>query len=388
MTGLNAIATTAVNRNVARLLRAARPTPRCTSTRSHTESALNGNANDSQHSSLFPEHDQEKEEESSQETSPAVLSSQYVLLFPGQGSQFVGMSEHLPRSGPVAEVFEVASEQLGWDVRQLCEKGPTDSLADTRLQQPAILTCSIAAVQHLHAQGSRGSCGAVAGYSLGELAAMWAAGCISLSDVVELARVRGVAMHQASEEAGAETGMMTVFIGADSLLGDGCHLAEKWCRSHLDVERPICSVSAYLFPGCRVVSGHKAALQFLADKRRPLRLRHCQMLPVSGAFHSAIMSPAISPLKEALNTIELRPPSCPLYMNACGTVVTTEAQIRRNLLKQLVRPVLWEQIMHRIYQRPPGYDQPVSYECGPGRVLRSILIRINGKAAKLARTPL
>ena len=154
---------------------------------------------------------------------------------------------------------------------------------------------------------------AVAGFSVGELTAAIFTGALSLSEGINLVKVRGEAMQEASEMT--NSGMMTVFSGADSELGFGCKVAAEWCKRHHDIEYPVCQVANHLYCGAKVVGGHELALQFLEQNKQDFKIRKTMRLPVSGAFHTPLMEPAVEPFKHALDNTRVGDPRVPIYSN-------------------------------------------------------------------------
>ncbi|KAF0311629.1 putative malonyl-CoA-acyl carrier protein transacylase, mitochondrial [Amphibalanus amphitrite] len=269
---------------------------------------------------------------------------------------------------------------LGYDLLELCRRGPAQRLDRTEHAQPALLVTSLAAVERLRDERPRAvdSCMAAAGFSVGELAALTFSGALSFSAAVRLAHVRGRAMQLASELA--PSGMMTVLCRPDARLGFACSLARRWCEER-GLEAPQCAVASFLFPQCKVVAGHVEALDFIAERAAEFGLRRCTRLRVSGAFHTPLMAPAAEPLRAALADTRISAPRVPVYSNVDGRQYRSAEHVRRRLVEQLTKPVKWEQTMHVLYERSPGVPFPDTYECGPGDTLTAILKKVNAKAA-------
>ncbi|XP_043241302.1 probable malonyl-CoA-acyl carrier protein transacylase, mitochondrial [Amphibalanus amphitrite] len=330
---------------------------------------------------LYPEGSRGRQSQARRSARPAVDPRHTsVLLFPGQGAQRVGMTDRLLPFPLVADMFAEASDILGYDLLELCRRGPAPRLDRTEHAQPALLVTSLAAVERLRDERPRAvdSCMAAAGFSVGELAALTFSGALSFSAAVRLAHVRGRAMQLASELA--PSGMMTVLCRPDARLGFACSLARRWCEER-GLEAPQCAVASFLFPQCKVVAGHVEALDFIAERAAEFGLRRCTRLRVSGAFHTPLMAPAAEPLRAALADTRISAPRVPVYSNVDGRQYRSAEHVRRRLVEQLTKPVKWEQTMHVLYERSPGVPFPDTYECGPGDTLTAILKKVNAKAA-------
>lgn len=316
-------------------------------------------------------------------TEPGVdLSHRSVLLFPGQGAQFVGMGSKVLATPSVRLLFDEASQLLGYDLLTLCLEGPQTLLDQTRYCQPATVVSSLAAVEYLHQEQPEAveECMAVAGFSVGEITAAIFTGAVTLSEGINLVKIRGEAMQAASEMA--DSGLMTVFIGADQKLGLGCEVAREWSSRHHDVRDPVCQVANHLYTNAKVIGGHEVALQFLEDNKEDFKIRRTRRLPVSGAFHTPLMEPALETFGTALATTRFNNPRVPIYSNVSGNPVTTGKMVLKNLRKQMTQAVKWEASMHNLFVSGPNDLLPAVYECGPGNALSAMLGKINGRAAK------
>ncbi|XP_061438323.1 malonyl-CoA-acyl carrier protein transacylase, mitochondrial [Rhineura floridana] len=302
-----------------------------------------------------------------------------VLLFPGQGSQFVGMGQGLLRYPNVRDLYRVAEDVLGYDLLSLCVEGPSAQLDRTVHSQPAVFVSSLAAVEKLHHQQPTvvENCVAAAGFSIGEYAALVFAGAMNYPEALYAVKVRAEAMQEASEAV--PSGMLSVIGRRNSNYVTACMEAREYCKS-VGIENPVCEVSNYLFPDGRVIAGHLQALEFLQQNSKKYSFGRVKMLPVSGAFHTQLMESAVKPLSEALNSINIQKPLIPVYSNVESQKYTQSKQIQRLLVKQLVSPVKWEQTMHAIYERKKGVGFPYTYEVGPGKQLGAILKSCNLKA--------
>ncbi|XP_005379492.1 PREDICTED: malonyl-CoA-acyl carrier protein transacylase, mitochondrial isoform X2 [Chinchilla lanigera] len=240
-----------------------------------------------------------------------------VLLFPGQGSQVVGMGRGLLGFPRVRELYAAARHVLGYDLLELSLHGPQEDLDRTVHCQPAVFVASLAAVEKLnHLQPAViENCVAAAGFSVGEFAALVFAGAMEFAEGLYAVKVRAEAMQVASEAT--PSGMLSVLGQPQSKFASACLDAREHCRS-LGIEDPVCEVSNYLFPHCRVVSGHLEALQFLRQNSSKYHFRRTKMLPVSGGFHTRLMEPAVEPLAQALKAIDIKRPLVSVHANVNG----------------------------------------------------------------------
>ncbi|NXM55424.1 FABD protein, partial [Illadopsis cleaveri] len=222
-------------------------------------------------------------------------------------------------------------------------------------------------------------CVAAAGYSVGEFAALVFAGALGFAEALYAVKVRAEAMQKASEAV--PSGMLSVVGRREANYKFACLEARKHCES-LGIENPVCTVSNYLFPDSRVIAGHLQALEFLQENARKYYFKRAKMLPVSGAFHTRLMEPAVEPLAEVLKSIEIQKPLLCVYSNVDGKKYMHSKHIQKLLVKQVVSPVLWEQTMHSVYERKQGTEFPYTYEVGPGNQLGAILKQCNLKAWK------
>ncbi|MCL4128154.1 UNVERIFIED_CONTAM: hypothetical protein GTU68_012643 [Idotea baltica] len=302
-----------------------------------------------------------------------------ILLFPGQGTQFVGMGKDLLEYPNVKEMFEGASQILEYDLLKLCLEGPDRDLEETKYQQPAILVASLAAVERLRHEQPLvlESCVATAGFSIGEITALTFAGAISFENAVRLVKVRGEAMQIASELT--RSGMITVLFSPDSKLKFACSVAKEYCVKS-GVQEVDCRVASYLYPHCKVVAGNEEALQFIIDNKDDFKLKRIRRLNVSGAFHTDLMRPAAFVFKEALQNAHVSRPLIPVYSNVDGRPYKSADHIRKQLPKQMYSPVRWEQTLHTLYERSSDKEFPNTFECGPGSSLKTILKMVNAKA--------
>jgi [acyl-carrier-protein] S-malonyltransferase len=286
-----------------------------------------------------------------------------VFLFPGQGSQFVGMGEGLHRTFPDARAaFAEAGEALGFDLARLCFHGPEDELVKTHNTQPAVLVHAVAAWRVLAARGLTPR--AAAGHSLGEYSAYVAAGSLTVTDAVRLVRRRGELMYAAGRE---RPGAMAAILGLD---GD---TVDALCAR---VTGGIVVAANLNSPGQVAISGDPAAVEGAMALAREAGAKRAVPLPVSGAFHSPLMERAAAGLREALASVRIAPAAIPVIANASAEPVTGPEAIRESLARQLQSPVRWEAGM-RALLRDPG---PPFVEAGPGKVLKGLLKAIDRDA--------
>lgn len=280
-----------------------------------------------------------------------------AFLFPGQGSQAVGMGAALAARHPAARaVFESADRVLGEPLSRLCWEGPEDELRRTSNAQPALLTHSVAAWRLVDAAGLRPAY--VAGHSLGEYSACVAAGALEFEDALRLVRRRGERMLAAGAE---RPGTMAAILGLEAAE------AEAACR---DAAEAGVVVAANLnAPGQVVISGEPAAVARACETARARGAKRAVMLPVSGAFHSPLMASAAAGLAADLDRAPFRDARCPIVANVSATPVQGAAEIREALKAQLLGAVRWEDSMRWLLAQ--GVDGSV--EIGTGKVLRGLL---------------
>ncbi|XP_002743873.2 malonyl-CoA-acyl carrier protein transacylase, mitochondrial isoform X1 [Callithrix jacchus] len=322
------------------------------------------------------------EEEAPSTATERRMPGQYsVLLFPGQGSQVVGMGRGLLSYPRVRELYAAAHRVLGYDLLELSLHGPQEDLDRTVHCQPAIFVASLAAVEKLHhlQPSVIENCVAAAGFSVGEFAALVFAGAMEFSEGLYAVKIRAEAMQEASDAV--PSGMLSILGQPQSKFNLACLEAREHCKS-LGIENPVCEVSNYLFPDCRVISGHLEALRFLRKNSSKYHFRRTRMLPVSGAFHTRLMEPAVEPLMQVLKAIDVKKPLVSVYSNVHGHRYMHPTHIQKLLAQQVVSPVKWEQTMHAIYKRKKGSEFPKTFEVGPGQQLGAILKSCNLQAWK------
>jgi [acyl-carrier-protein] S-malonyltransferase len=282
-----------------------------------------------------------------------------AFVFPGQGSQSVGMGKAAFESEPLArETFEAADEALDIPLSRLCFEGPDSELRLTTNTQPALLTVSIALYRAL---GERPD--VVAGHSLGEYSANVAAGTLPFAEAVKLVRVRGAYMQEA----------VPVGKGAmAAVLGGELAAIERVCAEASGVVQPV----NYNSPGQLVIAGEAEALQAVTPVLKELGCKVVS-IPVSAPFHSSLMKPAEERLAVHLREASFAEPSAAIYVNVDAVAVTAGAAAREALIRQVSRPVRWQESVERMRQE----GVTLFVEVGPGKVLAGLLKRIDKGAA-------
>ena len=289
----------------------------------------------------------------------------YAVLFPGQGSQSVGMAD--PWAGHPAgrAALDEASAAIGRDVVAGCHDEA--ALATTAFVQPALLACDVAAFRVLRAEGLTAVVG-VAGHSLGEFAALVASEAVAVVDALDLVVVRGAAMQRAGEE---RPGAMT------ALLGAGTEDAEALCAEA--AEGDVLVVANRNSPAQVVASGSTGAIERLEALAKERKIRAIR-LPVAGAFHSELMRPAVEPVREALARIDVRDPAIPIAENVTGELVSDAVRLRELVGQHVVSPVRWETGIRAL-----GAAGATTFlEAGPGDVLTTLMKRIEREATAIA----
>ena len=297
------------------------------------------------------------------------MASTLAFIFPGQGSQQLGMlSELAERYVVVRSTFEEASTALGYDLWHLVQEGPAEELNRTDITQPAILAASVAVWRvWKELEGARPAW--LAGHSLGEYSALVCSGAMSFADGVRLVRTRGEFMQQAVPSG---QGAMAAILGLDA------DKIEEACASAAQGE--IVSAVNYNAPGQIVIAGNVAAVERAILACQQAGARKAMPLPVSVPSHCELMRPAAEKLADELNLIQLTKPRVPVVQNVHAAPETEVAVIRDNLVAQLYRPVRWIDSIE--FMAEQGVDTYV--ECGPGNVLVGLNKRIVKTAKSLA----
>ncbi|HLU84189.1 MAG TPA: ACP S-malonyltransferase [Vicingaceae bacterium] len=288
-----------------------------------------------------------------------------AYVFPGQGSQFVGMGKDLYDNSPLAkEMFEKANELLGFNITDIMFNGSDEDLKQTKVTQPAIFLHSVILAKTM---GDAFKPDMVAGHSLGEFSALVAAGALSFEDGLKLVLARAMAMQKACEK---EPSTMAAILNLDD------EVVEKICSEIDGVVVP----ANYNCPGQLVISGSVDAVQTACEKLTEAGARRALILPVGGAFHSPLMEPAREELAEAINTTAINSPICPIYQNVNAQAVTNPEEIKQNLIAQLTAPVKWTQTMNNMIKN--GATSVI--EVGPGKVLQGLFKKVNRELETLS----
>jgi len=284
-----------------------------------------------------------------------------ALLFPGQGSQFVGMGRDLAERFPLARAtFEEADATLGLGLSALMWQGPEAELTATRHAQPAILTHSVAVLRLV--QHHLGDVSFAAGHSLGEFSAYVAAGSLAFDDALRTVRRRGELMFESGQQ---RPGTMAALLGLDDAE------VERVCREATGPDGVVVPAN-YNSPAQVVISGDVAAVQRALELARAAGAKRALPLNVSGAFHSPLMETAQAGLAEQLEGVVVQPPAFPVVSNVTAEPVREPAEARRLLVRQLTSPVRWTESMRRLVAA--GVDHFL--ELGPGGVLTGLLRRV------------
>jgi len=292
-------------------------------------------------------------------TKMANSNSSIALLFPGQGSQAVGMGKDLAEKYPIArQTFDEADDALGYKLSQLCFEGPEDQLRLTEITQPAILTVSVAALRVLEARIHKPSF--VAGHSLGEYSAHVASGTIAFADAVRTVRNRGKYMQEAVPVG---VGAMAAILGLDlERVTALCHDAGEVCQpANINSSEQI------------VISGNTAAVQRAAKLAEERGAKKAVLLPVSAPFHCSLMKPAQDRLEADLNALGMQKPEYPVACNVDAALVADEQHARDTLVRQVTGSVKWHQSMRLLIEK--GVETFI--EVGPGKVLWGLMRQID-----------
>jgi [acyl-carrier-protein] S-malonyltransferase len=299
------------------------------------------------------------------------MSAAYV--FPGQGSQAVGMGKALAETFPVARaVFDEVDAALGDKLSTVMWEGPAEAVTLTENTQPALVAVSLAAMRVLETEAGvdlKRDAKFVAGHSVGEYSALAAAGSLTIADAVRLVRIRGRAMQRAVPVG---MGAMAALLGVD--FEQAAAIAAEAAQGEL------VQAANDNGGGQVVVSGHKAAVERAVEVAKARGVRRAMLLPVSAPFHSALMQPAAEVMADALGKVTIKPPVVPLVANVTAQAVTDPEQIRHGLVEQVTGTVRWRESV--AFMASAGVD--VFYEVGSGKVLSGLVKRIADGATGLS----
>ncbi|MEW6573277.1 MAG: ACP S-malonyltransferase [Bacillota bacterium] len=283
-----------------------------------------------------------------------------AFVFPGQGSQYVGMAREFHKLYPIVrELFSAADDALGFSLSSFCFEGPKEELQKTINTQPAVLTASIASLKALQLHGVRFD--VAAGHSLGEYAALVAAGALDFQTAVKLTRKRGQFMQEAVPLG---SGGMVAVLGLD--------------RARIDAVVGIARVKGVIeaanfnCPGQTVLAGETPALEAAVSAAKEAGAKKCIILPVSGPFHSSLMRRASELFAIELENASIKRLAFPVVANVTADYVTTASEVRSALARQIVSPVRWEESIQRL----AGDGVKFFIEVGPGKVLSGLIKRI------------
>lgn len=293
-----------------------------------------------------------------------------AFVFPGQGSQFVGMGAELVNQSPAAkEIFQQADETLGFSLSRLCFEGPEAELRLTANTQPAILTASMAVYAALQEKIPAVHADFVAGHSLGEYSALCAAGALTFADAVKTVRARGQFMEEAVP---AGQGAMAAVLGMER---DSLH---EVCEQVSQSGHPV-QLANLNSPGQIVISGSAEGVRLAGEQAKEKGAKRVMPLNVSGPFHSSLMQPAAQKLSAVLGTISVQAAKMPVVANVTARPVFAAGEIVESLVNQVASPVLWEDSV--LWMVEQGVTTFV--EIGPGKVLTGLIKKIAPAETKL-----
>ena len=285
------------------------------------------------------------------------------LVFPGQGSQYIGMGKDFSHNFPIAnEVYREVDDVLGFSLSKLIFNGQIEDLTLTKNAQPAIMATSIAILKTLEKEGFKiKKSKFVAGHSLGEYTALCASGAISLADTAHILKMRGIFMQEA----------VSVGVGAmAAILGLNLDNVETLVAEIKDNE--ICEIANDNEPNQVVLSGHRTAIEKACVKAKSLGAKRAVLLPVSAPFHCSLMAPAQENMINLISGLNIEKPNVPLISNVTSIPTQDIEEIRKNLINQITGRVRWRESI--LFMKKSGIQ--IIYEIGPGRVLCNLIKRI------------
>jgi [acyl-carrier-protein] S-malonyltransferase len=285
----------------------------------------------------------------------------HSYIFPGQGSQFIGMGKnHYENSAFAKKLFENANEVLGFRISDTMFSGTDEELKQTKVTQPAIFLHSIVAFKTIE----NAKPDMVAGHSLGEFSALVANGTLSFEDALYLVSVRAQAMQKACE-------MNPSTMAAIINLSD--EKVEEICAAVQNETGEVVVPANYNCPGQLVISGSIKGVEIACEKMKAAGAKRALILPVGGAFHSSLMEPARKELQEAIEKTSFHTPKCPIYQNVVAKPVIDKDEIKENLIAQLTGAVRWAQSIQAMISN----GATKFTEVGPGKVLQGLVLKIN-----------
>ncbi|MFZ9214442.1 MAG: ACP S-malonyltransferase [Sediminibacterium sp.] len=291
--------------------------------------------------------------------------SKHAYVFPGQGSQFIGMGKALYESNPVAkELFDRANTIVGFDISEVMFNGTDEALKQTNVTQPAVFLHSVIAYKILE----HGTPDMVAGHSLGEFSALVANGVLEFEDALKLVSIRAAAMQKACELVPST--MAAVLALADDTVATIC--AEVMSETN-----EVVVAANYNCPGQLVISGSIKGIEIACERMKAAGAKRALVLPVGGAFHSPLMAPAREELAAAIEATNFANPICPVYQNVVAAAVTDPAAIKQNLINQLTGAVKWTQTVEQMVADGATHFT----EVGPGKVLQGLVQKVYKEAA-------
>ena len=290
--------------------------------------------------------------------------NKHAYVFPGQGSQFIGMGKALYESNPVAkELFDRANVILGFDISEVMFNGTDEALKQTSVTQPAVFLHSVIAYKTIE----HGIPDMVAGHSLGEFSALVANGVLDFEDALKLVSFRAAAMQKACELVPST--MAAVLALADDMV-------VRICAEVMSETNEVLVAANYNCPGQLVISGSVKGIEIACERMKAAGAKRALVLPVGGAFHSPLMAPAREELAAAIEATNFANPICPVYQNVVAAAVTDPTAIKQNLINQLTGAVKWTQTVEQMVADGATHFT----EVGPGKVLQGLVQKVYKEA--------
>ena len=285
----------------------------------------------------------------------------HAFVFPGQGAQFSGMGKNLYESNNAAKaIFEQANDILGFRISDVMFSGTDEELKQTNITQPAVFIHSVAAFKTIE----NAAPAMVAGHSLGEFSALVANNTLSFEDALKLVSIRAKAMQHACE---MQPSTMAAILNLED------QKVEEICKQISDETGEVVVAANYNCPGQLVISGSIRGIELACEQMKAAGAKRALVLPVGGAFHSPLMMSAKEELAKAIHETNFNEPDCPVYQNVTASAISDPVSIKENLISQLTGPVKWTQCVQSMIA--DGASQ--FSECGPGKVLQGLIMKIN-----------